>query len=410
MRLSNWRIFNLFLILFLLLVECTSAQTISDIRFIGLKRTKYSYLRDFVIHSKVGEKIDSLKIKKDVQEIYNLRHFESVRFSLMNIDSQNVELHFIINETLSMFPMADVGFTKDFIRYQVGFIDFNTFGRSGNTTIYIRQLGAISYGINGDYPFLLGKRHGMSVDLLRQGSLEPIWNNEVKNEYKYDLYTASLLWRYDFNLRSYLRVGGGFQHERLEPHFIENLDNSYPKVAKHNRWMYRLNYRYTYINLKRVTQRGVYFDLNFQGVSPSVQKNVLYGNSWRLQSDLRVYTAVFKGSNVAARIRLGLGESALLDQFVLDDNTNIRGIGFKRYRSNYEFVLNVENRQTIYTHPLGIVQAVIFNDFSVGHNYSGLGIRVYAEPLHGIVFRIDYGIGTPAFKDGGMIAGIHQYF
>lgn len=410
MKRCNWRKCNLFLFLFLLIVENLSAQTISDIRFIGLKRTKYSYLRDFVVHTKVGDKVDSIKIKKDVQEIYNLRHFESVRYTLMNVDSQRVELHFIINETLSMFPMADVGFTKDFVRYQVGFIDFNTFGRSGTTTIYVRQLGAISFGINGDYPFLLGKRHGMSLDLLRQGSLEPIWNNGIKNEYKYDLYTASFLWRYDFNLRSYLRVGGGFQQERLEPHYIENLDENYTRVAKHNRGMYRLNYRYTFINLKRVTQKGVYFDLNYQGIIPSVEKNILYGNSWRLQTDFRIYTPTFKGSNIAARLRLGIGESALLDQFVLDDNTNIRGIGFKRYRSNYEFVLNLENRQTVFTHPLGIVQAVVFNDFSPGHNYTGLGIRVYAEPLHGIVFRIDYGMSTAKFNEGGLVAGIHQYF
>lgn len=410
MKQRYWRTFKLSLILFLLLVESTSAQTITGIRFIGLKRTKYSYLRDYVVHTKVGEKVDTVKIKKDVQEIYNLRHFESVRYTFMHIDSANVELHFILNETYSMFPMADVGLTKDFIRYQVGFIDFNTFGRSGTTTIFVRQFGAISFGLNGDYPFLLGKRNGLSVDLLRQGSLEPIWNLGIKNEYKYDLYTTSFLWRYDFNLRSFLKIGGGLQHERIEPHFLINLDESYQRFARHTRGLIRLNYRYTFINLKRVTQKGVFFDLNFQKVIPSIEKNILYGNSWRLQGDIRIYTPTFRGSNLAARLRLGIGKSALLDQFVLDDNTNIRGIGFKRYRNDHEVVLNIENRQTIFNHPLGIIQAVLFNDYSPGHNYSGLGLRLYAEPLHGIVFRIDYGIATPSFKDGGMVAGIHQYF
>ncbi len=410
MKQYSWKVNKLLLLLFLFSIEFASAQTITSIRFIGLKRTKYSYLRDYIVHTKVGEKVDSLKINKDVQEIYNLRHFESVRFTLMNIDSQNVELHFIIKETYSMFPIADMGITKDFIRYQVGFIDFNTFGRSGTTTIFVRQFGAISFGLNGDYPFLLGKRNGLSVDLLRQGTLEPIWKDDTKNEYKYDLYTASFLWRYDFSIRSFFRAGGGIQHERIEPHFIYNLDNSYPRIATHTRGIYRLNYRYTFINLTRVTQKGVYLDLNYTHVIPSVQKNILYGDSWRFQTDLRVYTKLSTKSNIAARLRLGIGNSALFDQFVLDDNTNVRGIGFKRYRSNYEIVLNLENRQTIFTHPLGIVQFVTFNDFSPGHNYSGLGFRVYAEPLHGIVFRIDYGMSTPKFDDGGLVAGIHQYF
>lgn len=410
MKLYFWRAIKYFILILLLSIEYLSAQTISEIRFIGLKRTKYSYLRDYIVHTKIGDQVDSSKIKKDVQEIYNLRHFESVRYTLMNIDSQHVELHFIINETYSMFPMADIGLTKDFIRYQVGFIDFNTFGRSGTTSIFVRQFGAISFGLIGDYPFLLGKRNGLSVDLLRQGTLEPVWKNEIKNEYKYDLYTASFLWRYDFNLRSFFRAGGGIQHERIEPHFITNLDNSYPRIATHTRGLYRLNYRYTFINLKRVTQKGIYLDINYTSVIPSVDKNILYGNSWRILGDLRIYTPLSRTSNIAARLRLGTGNSALFDQFVLDDNTNIRGIGFKRYRSNQEIVLNIENRQTLYSHPLGIIQFVAFNDFSPGHNYSGLGIRLYAEPLHGIVFRIDYGMSTPAFKDGGMVAGIHQYF
>lgn len=410
MKRYSWRAFKFLFLVLLLSIEFASAQTITDIRFIGLKRTKYSYLRDYIVHTKIGDKVDSVKIKKDVQEIYNLRHFESVRFTLMSIDSQHVELHFIINETYSMFPMADVGLTKDFIRYQVGFIDFNTFGRSGTTTIFIRQFGAISFGINGDYPFLLGKRNGLSVDLLRQGSLEPIWNGGIKNEYKYDLYTASFLWRYDFSLRSFLRAGGGIQHEKIEPHFITNLDNTYPKIANHTRGLYRLNYRYSFINLTRVTQNGLSIDINYTGIIPTVNKNILYGNSWRLLTDLRVYKPITSKSNFAGRLRLGIGNSALFDQFVLDDNTNIRGIGFKRYRNDYEFVLNLENRQTIYSHPLGIVQFITFNDYSPGHNYSGLGLRVYAEPLHGIVFRIDYGMSTPSFNDGGMVAGIHQYF
>jgi hypothetical protein len=110
------------------------------------------------------------------------------------------------------------------------------------------------------------------------------------------------------------------------------------------------------------------------------------------------------------RIRMGVGKSAFFDQFVLDDNTNLRGIGFKRFRSDREFVVNIETRQIIYRHRQGILQAVLFNDYSDKQNYIGGGLRAYLEPIHGVVLRCDYGMNTRDFRQGGIVAGIHQYF
>lgn len=411
MKLSDWKKINYFLLFFVFFQLTAEAQIISEVRFINLRRTKYSYMRDYIVKSKKNELFDSVKAHKDVQELYNLRHFEDVKYQLVPIDSGKYELHFIFKETLSLFPIADAGLTKDFLRFQAGFIDFNSFGRTGYSTLYVRQFGRLNYGFIGDYPFVLGKRNGFTVELLKQGSYEPIWVNNKRNEYNYDLYTALAMWRYDFNLRSFLRIGGAYQYEIFSTYKNFNLDSGlYLNSAEAERGLIRVNYRYQKINLERVTQRGVYFDINYTHIIPTVEKNFLYGNSWKVLSDFRYYFRPFRYSNIAARLRLGYGKSALFDQFVLDDNTNIRGIGFKRVRRDFEFVLNIENRQTIFTHPKGIVQAVVFNDFSPLNNHSGFGLRVYAEPLHGIVFRFDYGFANTDIKNGGVVAGIHQYF
>jgi hypothetical protein len=397
-------------ILFCILSVYTYAQTISSVRFMGLSRTKYSYLRDHIVKSKAGDPVDTLQIKKDVQEIYNLRHFSSVQYKLISLDSNYSELYFILVETFSMFPVLDLGLTKDFFKIQAGIVDFNTFGRSGNSNLYVRRLGRMTYIFSGDYPFVLGGKHGLAADINKVGSYEPIYYNEHKNEYSYDLYTFLVQHRYDINLHSFTKVGLGYQYETFSPHTYSKLPSEYKLKGNAERFMIRMNYRYMFINLDRINQKGWYIDLSYNEIKSDAKENIVYGDSKKLLSDIRYYFNALPNTNLAVRLRAGIGKSALFDQFVLDDNTNIRGIGFKNVRRDYEFVINLETRQIIYEHRLGILQAAVFNDFSPGHNYIGAGLRAYLEPIHGVVVRCDYGMNSSNLKQGGIVAGIHQYF
>lgn len=410
MKPSYSRIFKLLFLFCILFSEYSVAQTISSVRFLGLSRTKYSYLRDHIVKSKAGDLIDTAQIKKDVQEIYNLRHFSSVQYKLISLDSNYAELYFILVETFSMFPVLDMGLTKDFFKIQAGVVDFNTFGRSGNSNLYVRRLGRMTYIYSGDYPFVLGGKNGIAADINKIGSYEPIYYNDQKNEYSYDVYTVLLMHRYDINLHSFTKVGLGYQYETFSPHTYTNLPFEYPLKANADRLLIRANYRYTFINLDRINQKGMYVDLSYNEVKSNAKENKLFGNSIRLLSDIRYYFNVHKQTNLAVRLRTGIGKSAFFDQFVLDDNTNIRGIGFKRVRRDYEFVFNFETRQIIYEHRLGILQAAVFNDFSPGYNFIGGGLRAYLEPIHGVVIRCDYGFNSSNPKQGGIVAGIHQYF
>jgi hypothetical protein len=410
MKRSYSKIYKLLFLFCILLSEYSTAQTISNVRFLGLSRTKYSYLRDHIVKSKAGDAVDTVQIKKDVQEIYNLRHFSSVQYQLISIDSNYSELYFILVETFSMFPVLDVGLTKDFIKIQAGVVDFNTFGRSGNSNLYVRRLGRMTYIYSGDYPFVLGGKNGIAADIHKIGTYEPLYFNNQKNEFSYDVYTLLLMHRYDINLHSFTKVGIGYQYETFSPQTYTNLPLEYPLKASADRLLIRANYRYTFINLNRINQKGVYLDLSYNEVKSNAKENRLFGDSKRLLSDVRYYFNIYKQTNLAVRLRAGIGKSAFFDQFVLDDNTNIRGIGFKRVRRDYELVLNFETRQIIYEHRLGILQAALFNDFSPGYNFLGGGLRAYLEPIHGVVIRCDYGFNSADPKQGGIVAGIHQYF
>lgn len=404
------KIYKLLLVFCLFFSDYCISQTISSVRFIGLSRTKYSYLRDHIVKSKAGDSIDTVQIKKDVQEIYNLRHFSSVQYKLVPLDSNYSELYFILVETFSVFPVLDMGLTKDFFKIQAGFVDFNTFGRSGNSNLYVRRLGRMTYIYSGDYPFVLGGKNGLAADINKIGSYEPYYYNNIKNEFSYDVYTFLLMHRYDINIHSFTKIGVGYQYETFRPFTYFKLPSEYPLKGFADRLLIRANYRYTFINLDRINQKGIYVDLSYNEIRSNAKQNELYGNSIKILSDIRYYFNVRKQTNMAVRLRTGIGKSAFFDQFVLDDNTNIRGIGFKRIRRDYELVVNLEARQIVYEHRLGIIQAAVFNDYSPGYNFVGGGLRAYLEPIHGVVVRCDYGFNSANPKQGGIVAGIHQYF
>lgn len=395
----------------ILLSALSNAQTVKEFKFTGLKRTRASYLVDHIIQTKVGDTIDSTILAKDVQEIYNVRHFAFVKYNVLPVDSGNVIIEFVLKETLSVIPAIEIGATRDFYKLKLGYVDFNTWGRSGLTNMYVQKFGRVTFFLNGNYPFTLKGKNGLAFDLYYLGTIEPIYYQKLKNTYDYNLFNAMLMHRYDFNVRSFLKTGIGYQVEKFRPNELVNVPMEYPAINTTTRYTYRLNYRYTKINLNRMTQKGFYFDASYNGVISTVNpSNPLQGNAQKLLLDARVYKNPFPTGNIAVRLRLGIGKAALFDQFVLDDNTNIRGIGFKRVRRNYEFVINAEHRQTIFQHPLGIIQAVVFNDFSIDYNYYGGGLHFYLEPIHGIVFRMDYGMNIKNHHDAGFVIGIHQYF
>ena len=65
------------LIILLYLIQIFSQESIYQIHFSGLEKTRPGYLRKF-IHSRKGSHFDSLIVKEDVQRLLNLQLFYEV--------------------------------------------------------------------------------------------------------------------------------------------------------------------------------------------------------------------------------------------------------------------------------------------------------------------------------------------
>ncbi len=410
------------LILLLLLVvsvfEEANSQTITEIRFIGLKRTKYSYLKNNIVKSKIGQELDSTRLQKDVQELLNLKHFNKINYVIIPNDSTNstVEVHFILSENYSLLPNLDIGLSKDNFRFQVGVVDYNALGRGGGMNLYYKYQGRSTYFYNGDYPFLLGGKKGFGIDLYKNAVYEPFYYNQKKLEYSYDLYAALLFLRLDLNIHNYFRFGIGYQYEEFSPSRRDTVINESPLYGKSNRVFLRLNYKHSKLKLVRANSKGLVFEANATQIfSDALLKNGIYdnklsGSSIKFLTEIKYFFNIYPSGNTALRLRTGLSKAPLFDQFVLDDNTNIRGLGFRKVRRETEFVFNFEHRQTVFENRYGSIQLLAFNDFTPGYNYFGTGIRFYVEKLHGMVLRTDYGMNIKDLKQAGIVAGIYQYF
>ena len=136
----------------------------------------------------------------------------------------------------------------------------------------------------------------------------------------------------------------------------------------------------------------------------------------------------FGYTNCASRLRLGISTNvnSPFSPFAVDNNVNIRGVGFLVDRGTAMIVLNNEIRQTLFEKKWFVLQGNAFIDAGTWRNpggtfddlltqknirvYSGLGLRFIHKTIFDAVFRIDYGIGLTQNKNSGIVFGIGQFF
>lgn len=309
-----------------------------------------------------------------------------------------------------------MGATKDLYRLQLGIIDFNSLGRGGLINLYIRQYGRTSFFFSGDYPYLLRKKRGFALNLQKNSTFDPVYLTTGTYEYNHDLWSALFFYRYDKNLNTIYKIGGGYQYQEFWKRKSDSLINYLPYKQQTNRFMIRLNYKYYKIDYEKVYQQGYSAEItaesitSFEGLGQKKLNNELSGNALKYLLELKYYNQPYRKGNIAARVRLGMALAKQFDQFLIDDNVNIRGAGYRVERRPYEFSVNLEYRQTCFQHTYGSVQLVGFGDYTPGFIHSGMGIRMYIQKLHNVVLRCDYGINVSNFSKKGFVAGIHQYF
>lgn len=415
MKLRNYKLLLIFCVACTGMFRPAFSQTISQVEYIGLKRTRPQFIASYT-QVRAGQSLDSILLNRDVLNLMNQKHFESVDYTISASDSNNqqVKVVFHFKENYSLLPNIDVGITKDIYRIQLGIVDFHSLGRGGAMNLYVRQFGRTSVYFTGDYPHILGKKRGLMFNFIKSSTFEPIPENQQRTDFNYDLWTASLFYRKDPNIYNTLKIGGGYQFEQYTRRYMDTLE-SLNQMKQTNRIMLRSIYKFYDINYRKEIVDGYSAELTIDGAIPFNQHpgQASYSGSEPMVKallEMKWFWVPYANGNTAVRLRLGASKAGIYDRFMIDDNVNIRGAGYRKTRSSTELVTNVEHRQTFYRHKYATLQMIGFADFNPEMMYVGAGGRMYISRFHNIVARADYGFNVRNYRQGGIVAGIHHYF
>lgn len=453
--LSYFKIIFLFLLLSVpfLLTAQSEDFTITEVTFSGLKKTKSSYLYRFLV-TKKGEILDREVLARDVQILKNLYSVANASAKL-DTTAAGVKVDFEIQEALTLFPIVNFGGIKGNLWGQLGFTDVNFLGRGNQFTAYYlnndkRHNAALYYRV----PYWGRSKWGSSASFLRWATVEPTYFEEGTVIYNYNFTSVGLSAIYEIKNDHFIEFGANFfteSYEKLAEQSIPNPpgpDNlTLPKLLfKTTHKISKINYHFFYLS---GWDNTTYVE-NVQNITDGTWFHVL-------KNDLRYYKRVNKLGNIAMRARFGISTniSTPFAPFVLDSQTNIRGVGNRRDRGTAVLTINAEYRQTIFDITKGsrktlrsaeqiaqgldkyevkyfdregkiAVQIVGFTDIGGWRSpggkleelvsmdearfFVGVGLRVIYKNAYNAILRVDYGIDVFDGKERGFVIGTGQYF
>lgn len=453
--LSSFKIIFCFLLLTapVLLTAQDAEFTITDVSFSGLKKTKASYLYRF-LETKKGATLDEAILARDVQVLKNLYSVADAEAKL-DTTAAGINVDFAIQEALTLFPIVNFGGIKGNLWGQLGFTDVNFLGRGNQFTAYYlnnqkRHNAALYYRV----PYWGRSKWGSSASFLRWATVEPTYFEEGTVVYNYNFTSAGLSAIYEIKNDHTLEFGANYfveDYEKLAEQEIQNPPGpdrlTLPKMLlKTTHIKRKLNYHFFYLS---GWDNATYIE-NVQNLTDGTWFHVL-------KNDFRYYKRVNKLGNLALRARLGISTniSTPFAPFVLDSQTNIRGVGNRRDRGTAVWTLNAEYRQTVFDITKGIkktrrtdeqiaagwdeyeveyfdkegkiaVQLVGFADIGgwrppggkleelldmeEARFFVGAGLRVIYKNAYNAILRVDYGVDVFNTKERGLVIGTGQYF
>ncbi|MEO0571847.1 MAG: POTRA domain-containing protein [Bacteroidota bacterium] len=419
-------------ILFLVSFSFLSAQeqTVTELDFQGLKRTKESFLRR-LMKVRPGEAYDSIKIQKDIERLNRLPGIANAKDSVVNT-SLGKKLIYILDENFTIIPGLRINTANDgSFAYRLSAFEFNFLGNNQLLGGYFERNVFNSYGVFWEHPFLFSDKVGVGFnyqDITRQ---EPIFFDEGERDYRFNSrqVEGNVLFSFDFNNEA--EIGALFVKETYA---FEGEDPvlGAPLNLEANKIFYRGVYRYVNFDIDYQYFDGVQNEFTaqyIQQLNGDVPGEEFLGDFLSLRNDLIYYKKLGSRGNWANRLRLAAAignEDSPFAPFTLDNQLNIRGVGNVVDRGTAAIVLNTEYRHTLYEKGWFVVQSNAFVDAGTWRNpgesfsqlfdgtstrfYTGLGFRLIHKRIFNAVFRLDYGLGIGNDTTNGIVFGIGQYF
>ncbi|MCH3880914.1 MULTISPECIES: BamA/TamA family outer membrane protein [Tenacibaculum] len=414
-----------FLIIFLSFTSLvyTQEKTVYEVEFIGIKKTKTTFL-EALISTQKDKPLDSLQLNKDVILLKRLPAISNANYKVIKGKENSYSVSFNIEENFTIIP--ETGFwtsANNQFSYKIGLYDYNFLGRNITLGGFYQNNGYNTYGANFKAPNLFSNKFGLVVSYQNWKSEEPLYFDNTSANYLYNNTSYEVLGLYQVNFKNEINFGVNIFNEKYE--YISGATNpSVPQNLDVDKMLYK--FVYTYNNLDYFYQYVNGFKSVFYGQYVS-SDNEFQNNFLIFWNDFFYYKRVGEKGNWANRLRVGLSSNKKTPfaPFALDNNVNLRGVGILVDRGTGSIVLNTEYRHTFYDKKKFAIQGNAFidsgtwrnpggdlNDFFKSENvriYSGVGLRLSSKKIYNATFRIDYGFSLKD-KSGGLVFGVGQYF
>ena len=342
------------------------SQEIEAIRFEGLKKTRASYLSQFIDLQK-GDQLDSTRLYETQQRLVNLEMFSDVQFKVSS-SNNGVEVVYVFQEFYTLLPIFSFGGIEENFWIQVGATEANLGGRGNKLTTYYQYYDRSSFAAHFTFDRIRQSAWGASLNLIKWSTLEPLLFSNQTVEYKYGNYTIGAdVIRY-LNFTDRIEVGGAFFTEDYRKFTEGNFEGAPEKVIK-NKLLGKTTFIWNRVNYHFFYLDGLHNQLNLQTVQSLDDDPPFY----IAFNDVKHFRRSGKKGNFATRLRLGLStnEESPFAPFILDSYINIRGVGNRVDRGTGAIILNAEYRHTLRDRDKIAIQGVLFSDSGSWRNPGG---------------------------------------
>ena len=417
-----------FLFFFFWLLNIHSQQNkILDVKIVGVKKTKTTFIKN-LLYSKKDAVLDSSILEKDITLLKRLpaiaHAYYQVFFSHDNLYNVSIQ----IEENATLLPEINLWTTTNNVfSYKLGLYEYNFLGRNIILGGFYQFNGFDTYAVNFRAPNLFSKKWGLAVNHQNWKSEEPLYFGNQSANYVYNNISFELLALHQFNLKNRIDFGVNFFKEKYQ-YLSGATSTSIPQNLSLNKALLKLVYTYDNLDYYYQYINGFKSILYAQYV---LTENDFQNDFYIFWNDFLYYKRIGEKGNWANRLRVGLSSNEVTPfaPFALDNNVNLRGVGILVDRGTGSIVLNSEYRYTIYDKDWLAIQTNIFSDIGSWRNpggslndfikeeniriYSGFGLRFISKKIYNATFRIDYGfsvLNTKGNSKGGLVFGIGQYF
>ena len=408
--------------LFILLVPLSSfAQEIASISIEGLKKTKESYVRQF-INVTTGDSLDSTQLLLDEKMLTNLEMFGNADFKVSQNKQGNYDVTFICDELYSLLPIFSFGGIEENFWIQAGISEVNLSGRGNKLTTYYQYYDRSSVAAHLTLERIKQSKWGTNINFIKWSTLEPLFFDQGTVEYEYDNWTFGATAIRYFQYRNKLEFGGAYFTEDYT-RVGEGFSDAPARVSEKKvlgKLLYtidRVNYHFFYLD-------GIKNFFNVQTVRSLDEDPDFY----IVFNDFHYFKRLKPKGNFGIRFRYGLSsnQDSPFAPFVLDSYLNIRGIGNRVDRGTGAIILNTEYRHTLLEKERIAIQGVAFSDTGSWRNpgggfsdfkdpdnfvlFAGGGFRFIHKKIYNAILRIDYGFNLQDTQINGFVLGVGQYF